>query len=905
MTRIVPFVVALIPALWLSSAAALGLGDIDVRSRLNQRFVATIPLTDLQPGDAESLKVALASAAEFEKAGIDRGDYLASLRFNLITQGNPRIEVSSAQPAREPYLNFLVEVRGGGNRLLREYTVLLDPPNMPEVASPRPAPTRSTAAEPSAPTRFYETAEESSRRPAAAPAPAQPAPAAGGAGVTIEPPSPTPASATVGSDRYGPVQPGETFWSIATRLRPDAGVTMDQMLLGLYRGNPKAFDGGINGLRKGATLNVPSRDQFTAVSAAEAKAEVAQLRGQRAARKPDPRPAPAAPAVAVTEPVVVPTPEPAPAPEPPAQKKTSEPKQPVAPKPAPATAEPPKPQASVTPPPAPAPAVAAVTPAPAPSTTASPAEPPAATTDPATTPPGADAPAEPATPPAEAQVPAVEEPAPTPAPAVEPAPAPVVAEEPSLLETLLLPLVGGLALLGLVGFLVAKVLRRKPSGLSVKAVKSAAESPPPAAVPSARPDIAAAGVKGGKAALAGGKLTAQQELERLQESLDETIEVGGATQQMETQRLQTQQFATQKLSTQQLETQQLSVGERTAATPAPDATGLFEAPPPAAPEEHVDFDLTGQFESQTVSIDLDANDPVSEADFHLAYGLYDEAALLLKQAAAKEPQRSDIRLKLAETYFAAGKVAEFQSTAEALKAQLAPGDWQKLAIMGQQLCPDAEIFKDAGGTSAVSADLDLAFDEPAAELPPPAAPAPAASASLPAAAPMDDGLEFRIEDLELPALETQALAVAPDKGESLEFDLGDFDLDAKPAAAAAPAAAPAPAGNEMEFDLGDFDLPAAKPSAAPAAAGKPPSDSMLAGSSSVVSEIRLEDFDLGDLPIDSGEISGDEAGTKLDLARAYIDMGDNDMARSLLSEVLQQGNAAQQQEAKALIGRLA
>src|SRR3546814_14918444 len=118
---------------------------------------------------------------------------------------------------------------------------------------------------------------------------------------------------------------------------------------------------------------------------------------------------------------------------------------------------------------------------------------------------------------------------------------------------------------------------------------------------------------------------------------------------------------------------------------------------------------------------LDANDPVSEADFHLAYGLYDEAALLLRQAAEKEPQRNDIGIKLAETYFAAGKTAEFAQTAAALKPKVSASEWQKLAIMGQQLNPCSAQLS-VMESAPQHKDLDPCFDIDAPTAPVPAAP---------------------------------------------------------------------------------------------------------------------------------------------------------------------------------------
>jgi len=287
---------------------------------------------------------------------------------------------------------------------------------------------------------------------------------------------------------------------------------------------------------------------------------------------------------------------------------------------------------------------------------------------------------------------------------------------------------------------------------------------------------------------------------------------------------------------------------------APPQRVLQESIPPATPPPigggDVDFDLTSQFEAQTLSINLDANDPLSEADFHLAYGLYDEAASLLKQALAKEPKRQDLRVKLAETYFAGGKPLEFQETAEALHGNISPAEWQKIAIMGRQLNPDAALFKSDG--NAPVPDIDLTLGDSIG----------------PAAA--------------------QVIGAAPAKhgNNVIDFDLDSELMKAAPAEPKAPA--PAPAGEaKADFDLSHFDLSAEH---APAA------DNSI--------EFNLDELDLGK-PAGGGHIaSGDEIGTKLDLARVYADMGDNDAARGLLNEVLATGNATQKGEAEALIKRL-
>ena len=106
MLRKLALMLAISPAMWLSQAFALGLGEIDVTSQLNQRFSATIPLTDVSLDEAENLQVGLASNDSYARNGLDRSDYLSTLSFKVDTSsGAPRIVISSKQIAREPFFN--------------------------------------------------------------------------------------------------------------------------------------------------------------------------------------------------------------------------------------------------------------------------------------------------------------------------------------------------------------------------------------------------------------------------------------------------------------------------------------------------------------------------------------------------------------------------------------------------------------------------------------------------------------------------------------------------------------------------------------------------------------------------------------------------------------------------------
>ena len=118
---------ALVPA----SASALGLGAIRTHSALYEPFVGEIALRDVKPNELDNIKVGLAPDAEFKKVGASYSPALGELKFKpqISPQGRPIIRVTSEKPIREPYLDFLLEVRSAQGRLVKEYTVLLDLPS--------------------------------------------------------------------------------------------------------------------------------------------------------------------------------------------------------------------------------------------------------------------------------------------------------------------------------------------------------------------------------------------------------------------------------------------------------------------------------------------------------------------------------------------------------------------------------------------------------------------------------------------------------------------------------------------------------------------------------------------------------------------------------------------------------
>ncbi len=260
MVRVRKLVLAIAAASALTSgmAHALGLGEISLKSALNQPLDAEIELLEVRDlGDGEVLPT-LAAVEEFNKVGVDRPYFLTDLKFTPVLKPNGKsvIRVTSSKPVREPYLNFLVEVLWPNGRLLREYTVLLDPP----LYSPQTV----AAAAP----RLPQAAPLVQRAATPAPAARQPAPTPVAA-------APSAAPSRIEGDQYR-VGRDDTLWQIAERVRPSNALSVHQTMLALQDLNPDAFLGGnINRLKSGQVLRVPSEEQIRSRSQADALAQVA------------------------------------------------------------------------------------------------------------------------------------------------------------------------------------------------------------------------------------------------------------------------------------------------------------------------------------------------------------------------------------------------------------------------------------------------------------------------------------------------------------------------------------------------------------------------------------------------------------------------------------------------------
>ena len=943
MVRVRKLVLAIAAASALSSgmAHALGLGEVTLQSSLNQPLVAEIELLEVRDLASNEVIPSLASPEEFVKAGVDRQYFLTDLKFTPVLKPNGKsvIRVTSSKAVREPYLNFLVEVLWPNGRLLREYTLLLDPPLY--------SPQTTVAAAPQLP--IAAPAPRPSVAPAPVPRSAAPAPAP-------RPAAPAPASRAISGNEYRTTA-NDTLWEIAQRV--GGGSSVNQTMLAIQDLNPDAFIGGnINRMKSGQVLRLPDEQQIRSRSNAEAVAQVAEQnaawregravasRQLDATRRTTAGSAPAtaesadslklvaaeagqstrgsdtgsanskalADKLAVTQESLDST-----------RRENAELQSRVGDlqsqldklqrlvelkdsqlarlqadlSAVPAAEEGETAQAPVTEPASQAPA----------------AQPEAA-------PPAAEAATPPASPPEEAapdynysEEPAAsvedsaaanEQPAEEPAAAVEPAAPAKPAED----------------------------------------AKPAAPSPAPAPAPQSFIDDLMAnpmtlGLAGGGALLlllvalmALSRRNAMKEAE-LQDELADDLS-------------QDQAFASD-----------LDMPEDSLA-------GLDDEPAatPVAGEERV----TAQ-----------TGDALGEADIYIAYGRFNQAAELLQNAINDEPHRSDLRLKLMEVYAELGDREGFARQDNELREI---GGANAEAEQLKSKYPAIAAFAGAGVVAAAASaedDVDafslddLSLDEPVAEAP------VAASGDL------DDAFDLSLDDLEADLENDLQSAKADEAPLSLDDDL-DFGLIDEPAA---PSSA---ADDDLDFDLalGDDKVELSQPADdlsafsldldEPAAASSDETDEFLLSldddaplnqSADDLSGLSLDlpeetpaadldlpaDFDLSledEAPVQpavepdsfaaqldevtaeldqlsndfdepqaaplasadslSSDLDGDddfdflsgtdETATKLDLARAYIDMGDTEGARDILDEVVAEGNDAQQQEAREMISKL-
>jgi pilus assembly protein FimV len=644
---------------------ALGLGEIHLSSALNEPLRAEIDLISATPDELTALRANLAGRDAFTRYGIDRPQFLTSLVFKVGKSKDKRdvLFVTSTEAIPEPFVTFLVEVNWSRGRLMREYTLLLDPPIYApgenantaapvaaptEAAAPRPAKTPApkpaplaaeTIAAPPRPVTETKPLPETRRRPARTTAPAV-------------------ASADVAADGYH-VKPGDTLSKIAHGLQAVSRGEVDQTMIAIYQNNPQAFGGNINVLRQGSILRVPGADEIAALNQKEAISEVS--RQMSAWRN-------GADATATTGHLRLVTPK-------------AQPGSGTGTKTAKGAGESDVSNAESlalkdrvkdleaqlaesrrlldvrnaelsdlqrklgTTPATPASPAVPATPA---TTVAVPpvVTPPASTAASAASAvtPSEQTAASGASEAAASAASAASTPLPTPPKVIKkpvvapPAPAPSQSWLDWLASNWWLPAAVILALLAGLGFAAFK--RKQRSEIGEFASMAAA---------------------------------------------DDDVAVNETTAKILGIRKGDDSFVVEE-------------------------SGEHRAPEFAAPNLEDSRSAEDTLSSES-AVNLDQGDPLAEADFHMAYGLYDQAADLVRIALDREPDRRDLRLKLLEIYFVWGNKDAFLQTAKTLEAtrDRAPaGEWDKIVIMGKQICPDEPLFSKAlGGGRGAGALVDM------------------------------------------------------------------------------------------------------------------------------------------------------------------------------------------------------
>lgn len=941
-------------ALFPVAGHALALGKMKVLSALNEPLNAEIEFSSITEKELKGLSVSLASRADFDAVGVERLPFLSQVKFTVDrkTDGRYFLKLHTEQQIDEPFLHLLLQLEWPGGRLVREYTALIDPPYKiagkpapvetptvtppaPEAVPPPPVPPVA-AAEPPAPAMEAPKPQEEippattvkpeekpeelkapeepksesippkeevpKEAPPAEAAPEEPklgppdmaqgaapedfAPkvepleatppqetaAAPEAQTPVEPQAP-PAAPTAPQMAEYNVQRGDTLWQIAAKTRADnRDVSVEQMILAIYRTNKDAFFGNnVNNLKAGKVLKIPESAEVGSVASSDARRE---FRAQYSAwQEYKLKLASASGAIQVPEAPESDQPAAPAAPVPPVAKEPAPPKS--APS-APSTADKSRqeellkivrstlqqekgtPDKNV---------------AEKESAQASTAREQQALADRAATleesieskrlenkelsdkvgvvrsqlnkesrlielesqslAPQQKKPSEvePPAKPAEKTAPPVPEektkveplpPAKPAAPAPRKRPAPLPPPPPeekdfmaTVLEAvqsdLLMPIVIGVVVL-LSGGIALVYFRRR-----------------------------------------------QKSIAEFEESI----------------------LSADAISTEQTTTTGTVTGQQPAAVTATGGDTSFLS----------DFSQGGMG-----NIHTDEVDPIAEAEVYLAYGRDETAEEILKEAMVKNPDRQELKLKLLEIYHQRNDISAFETLAEELyAAQGGRGgkNWDKVEEMGRKLNPDNPMFRGGapGKTTAAA----------------PVKPAPAKTApTAPMAAPSTSVKEAKSEvagDFDFD-IETSA-----PEGAKPDADRVDFSVSMPET--------PAPAKEEPgleSLDLGaadnaiDFDLGGLESPAEPESKATTPADNEIKWEPEPVDKSAAADVDLeAAAPADAGEASAqwDEAATKLDLAKAYIDMGDAEGARSILQEVMAEGSEAQKKQAQELSAQIA
>ena len=260
------------------AAHALGLGDIHVDSALNERLIAEIDIVGATPEELADLRAAVANRETFLQLGAERPAFLNSATFKLgeDKRGRPVLSVRSSDAFTEPFVNFVVDLRWHRGQLVRQYTLLLDPPGFAaEIRPGDAARAAALAATPTAPA----APDAPTPRVAAAPPAATPIVETKPQTVArqVDPPadqvSPNGGERAVRKTTHIRVGAKATLRGVAWRVGERSDSDLQRMMIAIFRANPSAFDGNINRLYRGALLTIPSYAEVAAISPLEAKHE--------------------------------------------------------------------------------------------------------------------------------------------------------------------------------------------------------------------------------------------------------------------------------------------------------------------------------------------------------------------------------------------------------------------------------------------------------------------------------------------------------------------------------------------------------------------------------------------------------------------------------------------------------
>ena len=836
-----------VAALWLttSDAWALGLGRLNVQSALGESLRAEIDVTSLSAEEAANLRVRIAPPESYRAAGVDYNAVLPATQAQLLRRpdGRPYLRLTSDRAVQEPFVDVILEISWNTGRLVREYTLLFDPPTRAQAAAPAAAPTTSPVF---TPTPVPAPAPPVAVAPAPAPAAIEPARPVERRPVPPRAAAPADASATAASgdiDEYR-VRTGDTLSRIAGRTQRQ-GVSLDQMLVSLFRGNSHAFiDNNMNRLKAGVVLSVPSAQAAKAISNSEAR-EVIQVqsvdfdayRQRLAGGVPDAKTeGPSRQAAGKVEATVedrkqaaAPTPDKLTLSKGAASPKASAAEEKI-------SREREKREADTR--------VAELA-----KNVEELKKLAGAASVPATGAPAAATPAAPATPGATVTAPIALPTAPAPAPAAAPVPEPTVADAAA------------------------------PSASVVAAAKPpAAPAVARPAPPAEEPSVLASMFDDNPLALGFGAavvaLLAGFGIYRFSRRAKKD---SGETSFLES-RLQPDSFFG------------ASGGQR---IDTRDAGGASSS---------MSYSL-----SQLDAIgDVD---PVAEADVYLAYGRDLQAEEILKEAMRSNPERLAIRTKLLEVYAKRRDTKGFEQLATQLFALTRGEgeDWAKAQELGQQIDPENELYKPGGAPIAQNIE-GAALTEPlgASTMPQSVLPSPSqferANAEIEQqqrqAAPDTGSVDLDLDlDLDSPPAEVSApvplvsTQPVPREPEPEREAAASLSFDAAPERPAAQAPAAASSDFAMDFDLSaislDLDAPGNGHAAAPAAAA--------------AHEVDLSGFDLGS----DDDDGGDPLARKLELAEEFRQIGDMEGARDLLQEVVAKANGALKSKAQVMLDALA